>query len=216
MPLRRGKIWDQERFMEKSSPIMVVVFRRNGERRYGVEVKRPPFSDLEMSPAPGFDPLMPHDLMHLVVEAELNLTQGIYGQLSSGGDAGTFHPTVNAKETSREIARLRRRVKTRGAKLFREGRADSAQSERATYICWQAWLARSGSADRKMTGATMAQQAKEVRDVAANTELDALTPEKLDEICEHLDELSSYWSNLKVGQSMAVRWPDLAILPPES
>ena len=199
--------------MRKSSPSMTVVFRRTGERRYAVDVQRPPFGALEMDPAPGYDPKMPHDLMHLVVEAELGLTQGIYGQLSSGGDAGTFRPTFNARETSREIARLRRRVKARGTKLLQHGRDECAQSERATSICWQQWLARSQSPAKRTTAAALAQQAKEVRDVARDAELQALNQKKLDEICEHLDELSSYWSKLKVGQSMAVRWPDLAILP---
>lgn len=200
--------------MRKSSDGMVVVFRRSGERRYAIEIKRPPFSDLEMNPAPGYDRLVPHDLMHLVVEAQLGLPRGIFGQLFSGGDAGTFRPAANSNVSSREIARLRRRVKTRGTKLLRDGHDDCAQSERATYICWQAWLARSRSASKKTTAAVMAQQAREVRNVAG-AELAALNGKKLDEICEHLDELSSYWSNLKVGQSMAVRWPDLAIIPPE-
>jgi hypothetical protein len=66
-----------------------------------------------------------------------------------------------------------------------------------------------------MTAAAMAQQAKEVRDVAGDSELAAFDQRKLDEICKHLDELSSYWSKLEVGQSMSVRWPDLAILPAE-
>lgn len=202
--------------MRKSSPSMVVVFSRTGERRYAIDVKRPPFLDVEMNPAPGYDRFMPHDLMHLVVEAQLGLTRGIFGQLSSGGDAGTFRPTFNAKETSREIARLRRRVKTRGAKLLQQGRDDCALSEHATYICWQRWLARSQSPAQKTTAAAMAQQAKEIRDLASDAELQALNQKKLNEICEHLDELSSFWSKLKVGQSMAVRWPDLAILPPES
>ena len=202
--------------MRKSSPSMVVVFRRTGERRYAVDIKRPPFLDVEMNPAPGYDRFMPHDLMHLVVEAELGLAQGIFGQLASGGDAGTFRPTFNGRETSREIARLRRRVKTRGAKLLQHGRDDCAVSERATYICWQQWLARSRSPAQKTTATAMAQQAKEVRDVASDTELQALNQKKLSEICAHLDELSSYWSKLKVGQSMAVRWPDLAVFNPES
>ena len=199
--------------MQKPSPTMVVVFRRTGERRYAIDVKRPPFRDLEMDPAPGYDKLMPHDLMHLVVEAELGLKQGIFGQLSSGGNAGTFRPAVSAGEGSREIARLRRRLKTRGAKLLQHGREECAQSERATHICWQQWLARSQAPAQKATAAAMAQQAKDVRQVAADEEQLALDQKKLDEICEHLDELSSYWSKLEVGQSMSVRWPDLAILP---
>ena len=57
----------------------------------------------------------------------------------------------------------------------------------------------------------MAQQARDVKDVAKNSKLGALNERKLAEICKHLDELSSYWSKLEVGQSMAVRWTDLAV-----
>jgi hypothetical protein len=157
-------------------------------------VKRELFPDLEMNPAPGYDPFMPHDLMHLVVEAQLGLSRGVFGQLAAGGDAGTFHPTFNANETTRQIARVRKRVKVRGQKLLREGRDESSQSERATFICWNEWLARSGSRER--------------RNASSTTGLDE---RKLSEICEHLDELSSCWSSLEVGQSMAVSWPDLAV-----
>jgi hypothetical protein len=182
--------------MRKFSSNMVVVFRRTGERRYAVDVKRPPFRELEMDPAPGYDRLMPHDLMHMVVEAGLELEQGIFGQLSSGGDAGTFRPTFNARETSREIARLRRRVKRRGTKLLQDGRNDCAQSERAAFICWLKW------------------QGKDLKDVGGEN-LPELNQKKLDQICEHLDELSSCWCKVEVGQSMAVRWPDLAIVAAE-
>ena len=190
---------------------MIVIFRRTGQRRYAVEAKRRLFPDLEMNPAPGYDGLMPHDLMHLVVEAQLGLTRGVFGQLASGGDAGTFHPTFNANETSRQIARVRTRVKARGKKLLREGRDESLRSERATYICWYEWMARSQSSERRLSASSMAAQAKAIRDIGAATELRALNDRKVSEICEHLNELSSRWSRLEVGQSMAVRWPDLVV-----
>ena len=184
-----------QRLSRKPENTMVVAFRRTGERRYAVEVSRPLFPDLEMNPAPGYDQLIPHDLMHMVVEAQLGISGGVFGQLAAGGDAGTFHPVFTNNETTREIARVRTHVKERGKKLLREGRDDSAKSERATYICWQYWLAKSKSTDLKAMSHT----------------IKALNQSKLDEICRHLDELSSQWSNLKVGQSFAVRWPDLAI-----
>ena len=190
---------------------MVVVFRRTGQRRYAVEARRSGFPDLEMNPAPGYDQLIPHDMMHMVVEAQLGLSRGLFGQLASGGDAGTFHPVFTNNEKTRQIARVRTHVKDRGKKLLREGRDDCAQSERATYICWQYWLAHTQSTDLKATSRTMAQQAKEVRDVATAKELGVLNRSKLDEICKHLDELSAEWSKLEVGQSLAVRWPDLAV-----
>lgn len=190
---------------------MVVVFRRVRERRYAVEARRSVFPDLEMNPAPGYDQLIPHDLMHMVVEAQLGLNRAVFGQLAAGGDAGTFHPLFTQHETSSEISRVRNRVKDRGRKLLAEGRDDCARSERATYICWQHWMSKSQSNYRKAISRDMAQQSKEVRDVAAGAELKQLNETKLAEICKHLDELSSCWSSLKVGQSMAVRWPDLAV-----
>lgn len=173
----------------KPQPEMIVVFRRTRERGYAVEARRSAFPDLEMNPAPGYDQLIPHDLMHMVVEAQLGLYGGVFGQLASGGDAGTFHPVFTHNETTREMARVRTRVKERGRKLLREGRDDCAQSERATFVCWQYWRG---------------------KDRTANTE-SALTPTKLAEIFIHLDILSSHWSKLDVGESLAVRWPDLAV-----
>ena len=189
---------------------MVLVFRRTGQRRYAVEVQRLGLRNLVMNPAPGYDRLMPHDMMHLVVEAQLGLTRGVFGQLAAGGDAGTFHLSLKPDESSREVVRAGNRLRARGKKLLKEGQDDSARSERATYICWYEWLARSQSSDPKM-----AQQAREVRESASTKELRALNESKLDEICKHLDQLSSHWSSLEVGQSIAVRWPDLAIITAE-
>jgi hypothetical protein len=159
-----------------------------------VEAQRAGFPNLEMNPAPGYDSRMPHDMMHLVVEAQLGLTKGIYGQLAAGGTAGTFHLAVTNAESSREVTRARKRVRARGKKLMSRGRDDCAESERATFICWNEWQARSSSKQSKG---------------ASNS---VLSQGKLDEICEHLDHLSSRWSTLGVGESMAVRWPDLAIV----
>lgn len=195
---------------------MKVVFRRIGQRRYAVEVQRPPFPDLEMRPAPGYDPFLPHDLMHMVVEAQLGLKRAVFGQLAAGGDSGTFHIIIRPDEGSRETTRVQRSVKARGRKLLREGRDECLQSERATYICWQEWLARSRSNEQKKRSQSMAEQAKQVRGVAGQ-ESSKLSGRKLTEICECLDEFSSRWSSLKVGQGLTVRWPDLAIIDaPES
>jgi len=191
---------------------MIVVFRRTGERRYAVEAQRPGFPNIEMNPAPGYDPRMPHDLMHLVVEAQLGLTNGIFGQLAAGGDAGTFHLAVTRGESSRAITRARKRVTTRGRKLMGRGRDDCLQSERATYICWQEWLARSSSRDERKQAQTMAPQATQVRGTASATELRTLNQRKLNEICRRLDQLSSRWTSLKIGESMLVAWPDLSIV----
>ena len=175
---------------------MILVFHRTGQRRYAVEAQRDGFPDLEMNPAPGYDALIPHDMIHMVVEAQLGLTRAVFGQLAAGGDAGTFHIPSKSGENVREIARARTRVKARGRKLLKHGRDECVQSEQAAHICRLEWLNRSSST--------------EPRKIA--TQLPTLDQRKLDEICEHLDQLSAQWSNLKIGESMAVAWPDLAIL----
>ncbi|MEN3326927.1 MAG: hypothetical protein V7638_1734 [Acidobacteriota bacterium] len=165
------------------------------------------FPDVEMNPAPGYDQCIPHDMMHLVVEAKLGLTRAVFGQLAAGGDAGTFHLSPQSQGTTRELARLRKTLKARGQKLLREGRDESLQSERATYICWNEWLARSQANTQ-----TMAQQAKQVREVAPANELRKLDQTRLADICHHLDELSSHWSRLNIGEAVTIRWPDLAVV----
>ena len=80
---------------------MLLTFRRTGQRRYAVEARRTSFPDVEMNPAPGYDQCIPHDMMHLVVEAKLGLTRAVFGQLAAGGDAGTFHLNPQLQETTR-------------------------------------------------------------------------------------------------------------------
>lgn len=180
-----------------AQPEMLLTFRRTGQRRYAVEAKRASYPDVEMNPAPGYDPCIPHDMMHLVVEAKLGLTRAVFGQLAAGGDAGTFHINPQSKGTTRDLARLRRATKARGQKLLREGRGESEQSERAAFICWREWQARSRSNVQ-----TMPHQTKGMR---------RLDETMLQDICRHLDELSSHWSKLNIGEAMTVHWPDLTV-----
>ena len=72
---------------------MQVRFERTARRRYAVTVLRTRHGNLRLDPAPGYSDLIPHDLVHLVVEDEFGLRQGIFGQLAAGGNAGTFVPT---------------------------------------------------------------------------------------------------------------------------
>ena len=195
---------------------MIVVFQRTGQRRYSVRAQRSGFADLVMDPAPGYDEFIPHDMMHLVVECRLGLTRGVFGQLAAGGDAGTFHLPLDHVKGSRETARARSRIKTRGAKLLRQGRDESDRSERATYICWYEWLSRSQLSELRKRVPQMTMNGEQVSNAAGAAELRGLDQKKLDEICRDLDRLSSQWSRLEVGESMGVRWPDLAICVAES
>ena len=67
---------------------MFVTFLRAGERRYSVRVAVEGEPVLELNTAPGYDPLMPHDLQHFIVERALGIEGGVYGQLAAGRTAG--------------------------------------------------------------------------------------------------------------------------------
>jgi hypothetical protein len=187
---------------------MFVVFQRTGRRRYRVEVRRPPFAAVEMNPAPGYDDLIPHDMMHLVVESQLGLERGIFGQLAAG--AGTFRVIVEPSKSTRDAARQRRRMNHRGKKMMRDGRDDCTQSEAAVYICWHEWRAHSESKERRKVTQPASDQTKRISKRAASPRL---SEDKLKQIFHHLDELSLYWSRLNIGDSMTIQWPDLWVSP---
>jgi hypothetical protein len=174
--------------------MMDIEFRRTGERRYAIMVRRADRTMLEMSPAPGYDPLMPHDLLHYVVERELGLRSGIFGQIAQGGCAGTFHLTAPATTGRREAARQRRHLNKRDARLLREGKRDGLASEGAVHVCQQAWEMRRAAAVRNT-----------VNGKPAGSEI---TDERLTRILARLDELSRQWASLQIGESITVDWPD--------
>lgn len=171
---------------------MKVQFRRTGDRRYAVTIIRPECATLEMNPAPGYDARLPHDLVHFVVERELGLRHGIFGQLAAGGTAGTFHATPGGETSPRKAARGRRALARRGAKLLRQGTADAAMSERLADVCRRAWLARTAGATVRVGEGL------------------PLSAEDLDRVCDVFDELSAAWASLEVGQALTLNWVDEA------
>ncbi len=175
---------------------MKVEFHRTGERRYAVRVRRAGDVDLEMDPAPGYDARMPHDLVHFVVERELGIRLGIFGQIAAGGTAGTFRPIASAYGSTRDAARQRRALARRSAKLETEGRQDSARSERAADVSLRAWTVR-----RSQTGSNAERSADEHA-----TDETMLTRGQLMRICDRLDEMSAQWEGLKVGEALTVQW----------
>jgi hypothetical protein len=112
---------------------MQVTFKRTAERRYGVWIERPGAPPLVMHPAPGYDPEIPHDLAHLVVERECGIAHGVFGQVADGGTAGTFH---------REDGRVDRELARRGKRLLRRHEQDLVTSEQLAQGAMLAWRKR--------------------------------------------------------------------------
>lgn len=181
---------------------MQVEFHKTGERQYAVVIRRDQLPDLKRSSAPGFDPLMPHDMLHFLVEQELGLRRGIFGQIALGGTAGTFSETSDSGADSR----LRRKTAKRGKKLLKTGLDDCMQSERATYICMYDWLSHSADETLRARAAEMKPWIESVLEKMPDGERKILNKEKLAQIRRRMDELSPQWSQLKINQSMTLEW----------
>jgi hypothetical protein len=167
---------------------MQVTFTGTGERTYSIAAQRPGGDVLHMPRGPGYDPWLPHDLVHFVVERHLEIARGVFGQLAAGGDAGTFFTIPHRR---RDPAR---RLSTRLGAL---GREDTARSERLTGACMAAWHARHGG-----------------RWAFAHTvDSDELTGLPAGLLAE-LDEVAARWHALSVGEALTLAWPaQLTIRP---
>ena len=154
-------------------------FIRSGEHRYGVQVERDNATNLQMHPAPGYDDWLPHDLVHFLVESEVGLTDGIFGQLAAGGDAHTFVPTEQQR-TRRWARRTERRNRTTGRDIDR--------SEDLAFAALVTWKSRAAGhrPGQQFSPATM-------------TEVEALLPA--------LDDAAHDWHALSVGESLTLEWP---------
>jgi hypothetical protein len=175
---------------------MNVVFRRTGERRYAVIVQIPGQPEQALNPAPGFDPHIPHDLVHYVVEAELQLRAGVFGRAASG--AGTFILQREGPVDAREQARARRKQARREQARAREPEADAQMvaSERLAYRADIAWRRQQGQrADPALWH--------------EETPLTKEDAERVDRVVARLTELSPRWHALPVGGELVFEWPSL-------
>jgi hypothetical protein len=175
---------------------MQVIFQRTGERRYAVIVEVPGQARQTMSPAPGFDEHIPHDLVHYVVEAELGLDAGVFGRAARGG--GTFYP-AETSSNAREQARRRRKQARREQALRRESTHEEqlVTSERLSALSDVAWRRRHG---QRPDPALWSRPAPVSPTDAARVE----------RVVSRLDQLAPLWRQLPVGGELALTWPSLS------
>ena len=158
-----------------------VTFTNTGERSYSIAAHRPSGDVLHMPRAPGYDPWLPHDVVHFVIERHFEIDRGVFGQLAAGGDAGTFFTIPHRR---RDPAR---RLSSRLGAL---GREDTARSERLTGACMAAWHGRHGGR-------------WEFADTVDGDAMAGLSQALLDE----LDEVAARWHDLRVGEALTLSWP---------
>jgi hypothetical protein len=174
---------------------MDVAFRRTGPRRYAVVVRLGAEAAHSMDPAPGYDDDIPHDLVHYVVEAELGLTNGVYGRAARGG--GTFIATAQRDVSPRQRAREQRKQQKRERALRMQDAlhdAQMARSERLAGLSDVAWRRKQGQASDPTRSAPVL-RAEDAADVAR--------------IVARLELLAPLWRALPVGGELVFRWPNL-------
>jgi hypothetical protein len=172
---------------------MNVIFRRTGERRYSVTVEIAGQVPQRVDPAPGFDPYIPHDLVHYVVEAELGLSSGVFGRAAKG--AGTFIVASSNDQSPRERARARRRQLQREASLARadrKGEQEMVTSERLAAVSDLLWRRRHGQVpDSSRPG----------------PDCSAEDTKRVERIVDRLAALAPLWNRLPIGGALSFAWP---------
>ena len=109
---------------------MRVTFTRTHQKGYSVSTEGPGIDPVKMHPAPGYDPRLPHDAAHFIVENELGILGGVFGQLAAGGTANTFFS---------QDARSQRKARKRGAEIAKANKKDALFSEHVIYAAQSRW-----------------------------------------------------------------------------
>jgi hypothetical protein len=109
---------------------MNVTFTKTAKKRYRVSIEGAGVESLHIEPAPGYNDRLPHDAAHMIVESELRIAGGIFGQLASGSTLGSFH----TEQVTRD-----RKSKKRAERVFKENKDDALFSEHAVYAAQSRW-----------------------------------------------------------------------------
>jgi len=172
---------------------MNVRFRRTGARRYAVVVTVAGEPPRAMDPAPAYDDDIPHDLVHYVVEAELGLSNGVYGRAARG--AGTFITTAERDGGPRERARQQRKQQRRERSLSAQDAqrvTDITESERLAGLCDVAWRRKHG------------QRPDPARSAPVPRTNDTANVER---VVARLDSIAPLWRALPIGDELTFEWP---------
>ena len=184
---------------------MIVQFHKDDERRYSITIVTDDGQHRRMGAAPGYDPFLPHDLQHFIVERELGLEKAIFGQIAAGGTAGVFTREEGATP-GRARSRQRRALRKKSDALRKAGQDESQISERATMVCMYHWMHSSSNPKLRRRADEIEQWVTSTMAMMDTEEKKRYTPAVQDRISKSMASLSSKWQKVGIGQHLEVSW----------
>jgi hypothetical protein len=137
---------------------MKVTFTKTHEHGYSISVDGPDIlSPLTMKRGAGYHPRLPHDVAHFIVENELGITGGVFGQIAAGGTGATFTATDPKKY---------KKVTKRGRKLAKAHKAEAMSAEDAIWAALSYWEKHARVPDTKIPEADLARIADQFENFA--------------------------------------------------
>ena len=165
---------------------MDVTFTKLHGRRYQMTVVRAHGPELAPRQGPGYDDYLPHDAVHLLVEAEAQLAGGAFGRVAAGWN-NLFWPAD-------PVARQRQKRREAKRRPSQAEHADMARSEALASFCAPLWAFRAGH--RSALPAWF-----------PRVDPDDLESPLVRRILARLDEFAGRWHALPPGGSLTVSWP---------
>lgn len=134
-----------------------VTFTRTRRRGYSVKIEGPGIQPAVMDPAPGYHEKLPHDAAHFIVENELGIRGGIFGQMAMGG----LLPPADRD------SRVQRKAKKKRETMFKANKDDALFSEHAVYAAQSRWEKHEIIPDTKIPQSDLDRIARKFEEFAA-------------------------------------------------
>jgi hypothetical protein len=135
---------------------------------------------------PGHADPLPHDLVHFVVESELRLENGFWGETARGR---IFGPVTVVQKAANPKAHQPK------------PRKGGQEVERLATLAQRAW---NGSAERDYGSL---RQFLAATTTPAQRERTGITPAAIRRVCARLDSAAKKWQQVRQGERLVVEWP---------
>jgi hypothetical protein len=169
---------------------MEITFTRLDERFVETTVTREDGAVLATR-SPGAGDRLPHDLIHYVVERELELDDGLWGRIANGVTYKSFRIVEQPKTKPQRPRRRTRKTKRKGL----------LEAEVLVWILHDIW---DGSAEREW-GSIQA-FLDSIWSPRTRSRADELEPEAIRRVCESLDRTEAEWKRVGRGGHLRVAW----------